>query len=106
MGVLFCLLLYFCLYPEGHFGLVPVTFLVNGPLTHVIVFFGAALVGVGVGFTVPFGVGEAVAFVADSAALSVSVKITGALSFVADADPVILIGAGFGFGFGFGTVTL
>ena len=90
---MFCLLLYFCLYPAGHFGLVPVTFLVDGPLTHVIVFFGAALVGVGVGG------GGTGAFVAVSDALSVSFKITGALSFVADADPVILIGAGFGFGF-------
>jgi hypothetical protein len=68
VGVLFCLLLYFFLYPAGHFGLVPVTFFVNGPLTHVMVIFGAALVGVGVGFTETFGVGEAVAFVADSPA--------------------------------------
>ena len=97
---------YFCLYPVGHFGFVPVTFLVSGPLTQVIVLVGAALVGVGDGLTDTFGVGDAEALVADSDAFCVSFKLVADLSLVPDADPVILIGVGVGFG-GFGaTVTL
>ena len=58
---------YFLLYPFGHIGLIPVTFLINFPFTQVIVIFltTAALVAegveVGLGVKVEEGVGVGVA---------------------------------------------
>ena len=42
------------LYPAGHFGFVPVTFLVSFPLIQTIVLFDACFVGVGVAVGVGF----------------------------------------------------